>query len=342
MSPQLQTLLANSLSPPLEGKVRDSYRLHATEKLRPLRLSVKTGRWSIFDFKLGFPNPGQAEALNAFDIAAKLYLKKKMPRLENDLVGYGPRMDPFLPEELRGNTELMQVATVIEEVDMYPVEFVARNRSTGTFHKAYLAAKGGAVWGHAGIPPDQPEGFELPRPIYTPTTKAQVGHDIPHDYLWACNIYGPELQMVTLEILAHLTELSARGGVIGVDTKIEIGRRKLLSAQLSVNRMARGKLVLADEVWTPHSSRFWPEKEFDACYPARLPVSMDKQIGRKWGISVGIDKLNPENPHDVEKVLAMRAPPEVMELMHARAHRAFKMVHGLSIPEFQKTVMHIH
>lgn len=336
---ELDALLSQHLPPPMRGKVRDNYLLSSTHEGQALRLSVPSNRWSMFDFKMGFPNPGQDEMLNAFDIAAKTLIEEAKIGVETDLVVYGVEIDQYLPEPLRGNKLLQRIAPVTEVLDIYPVECVGRNISTGTFHQAYVEAKGGPVWGHYGILSQQPEGFVLPEPIFTPTTKAADGHDLPLDVAYVQNIYGPEPEELTLKVLQFLTADALLGEVMGVDTKIEIGRRKIPPGIRRLNQHTRGKLLVADELWTPHSSRFWKRAEYLASFPEKIPVSMDKQVGREWGKSEGIHKLDPKNPDHQARVKKMVAPRDVLELMQSRSFEAFEMMHGLSIPQFQRNML---
>jgi len=331
MSPELEQLLARHLPVLHVGKVRNTYRLEGQYMGRPLRLSVKTNRWSIFDFKLGTPNSGQAEILNAFDIAARLHLHKVASDIATDLVAYGPGVDKFVPHELHDNPELQCISTVIEGLGMVLAECVGRNYATGTFYKAYREAKGRPVWGHQ-VPPNLPEGFAFTEPIFTPTTKAQDGHDEPLNHQWFRDRYGPLFEPMTLRTLSIFTELAQKGGVMLVDSKFELGRRIMARKYLA----GEGRLMLADEVVTPHSSRFWLASEYRAAYPARIPPSMDKQAGREWGKAMGIDRLDPKNSDDQRAVFEMQVPLEVMEKMNERAATAFSLIYGKTVQQFQR------
>jgi len=340
MSPELEQLLAKHLPAPYVGKVRNSYSLSRIYEGRPLRLSVPTNRWSVYDFKLGFPNPGQAEMLAAFDIAAKLHLHKVAPYIETDLVAYGQGIDKFLDAHaLHDNKELQRIGTIVEELDMSDpaCECIGRNYATGQFYKAYKKANGGPVWGHE-VPGGLPEGFKFARPIYTPSTKAKEGADVYLDVNEFTDEHGHELGDMTLDVLDICSELTEPRGVLTADIKIEIGRRK------SVGRFSngqKGRRVVGDELMTPHSTRFWPKAEYDAIYPRGIPVSMDKQIGREWGRTMGIDRLNPKDPAHRQAVLQMRAPPEILEKMRERSFLAFEMIYGKPLTQFQQQDMNV-
>ena len=335
MSPELERLLAEHLPPPRVGKVRNLYDLPIQYMGRPLLLSVKTNRLSMFDFQMGFANPGQAQMLNAFDIAAKLHLHRVAPDIETDLVAYGQTIDKFLRHALHDNAELQRIATAVEEFDMSPaLEHVGRTHATGTFYKAYKEARGKPVWGHK-FPPDLSEGFKFDKPIYTPTTKAPAGHhDEPLDYLEVREEYGTEFEEITLRILDIFTKLAAQGGLILVDFKDEMGRR--------ISELPNGKYRVGDELITPHSSRLWLHADYDKCYPNSVPDSFDKQIGREWGKRMGIDKLDPKNEADRQVVLAMEIPPPmVMDRMRQRGLEAFELMYKMPLTQFQRQIMKI-
>jgi phosphoribosylaminoimidazole-succinocarboxamide synthase len=177
---------------------------------------------------------------------------------------------------------------------MVPVECIARGYLAGLGLTAYNET--GAISGVA-LPPGLAEASRLPEPVFTPTTKAAAGHDEPMTYDEVVDLVGAqtaaELRRVTLEVYQRGADLAAERGIIVADTKLEFGRDK------------RGTLILADEVLTPDSSRFWPA---DSYSPGRPQHSFDKQYLRDWSASAGWDRTapGPEIPGDVLDVLTSR------------------------------------
>jgi phosphoribosylaminoimidazole-succinocarboxamide synthase len=147
------------------------------------------------------------------------------------------------------------------------------------------------------LPPGLVEASKLPEPVFTPTTKAAAGHDEPMTYDEVVDLVGEqtaaELRRVTVEVYQRGADLAAARGIIVADTKLEFGKAK------------DGTLVLADEVLTPDSSRFWPAGSYA---PGRAQHSFDKQYLRDWSTSIGWDRTEPgpEIPDDVLGVLSAR------------------------------------
>ncbi len=181
-----------------------------------------------------------------------------------------------------------------QRLEMIPVECIARGYLTGLGLTAYNET--GAVSG-VRLPPGLVEASKLPEPVFTPTTKAAAGHDEPMTFDEVVDLVGADtaeaLRRVTLEVYQRGADLAAERGIIVADTKLEFGRAK------------DGTLVLADEVLTPDSSRFWPA---DSYAPGRPQHSFDKQYLRDWSTSIGWDRTapGPEIPADVLEVLTTR------------------------------------
>jgi phosphoribosylaminoimidazole-succinocarboxamide synthase len=177
---------------------------------------------------------------------------------------------------------------------MLPVECIARGYLTGLGLTAYQES--GAVSG-VRLPDGLVEASRLPEPVFTPTTKAAAGHDEPMTYDEVEDLVGPataaELRRITLEVYRRGADLAAERGIIVADTKLEFGKAK------------DGTIVLADEVLTPDSSRFWPAEEYQ---PGRPQHSYDKQYLRDWSTSISWDRTapGPEIPGDVLAVLTAR------------------------------------
>ena len=178
---------------------------------------------------------------------------------------------------------------LVERLEMVPVECVVRGYITGSGWKDYRAT--GAVCG-IELPAGLRESEQLPEPIFTPATKAEVGdHDENVDFERAAEIVGDrelleELRRLSIALYERGAEHARERGIILADTKFEFGRR------------ADGTIVLGDEVLTPDSSRFWPADGYE---PGRAQPSFDKQYVRDWAAGSGWDKSPPapELPHDV-------------------------------------------
>jgi phosphoribosylaminoimidazole-succinocarboxamide synthase len=179
-------------------------------------------------------------------------------------------------------------------LEMFPVEFIARGYLAGLGLKEY--EKQGTVSG-VPLPPGLVEGSRLPEPVFTPTTKATVGHDEFITFEDVEREIGAEtaarLRDLTLEVYRRGAELARERGIIIADTKLEFGRAQ------------DGTIVLADEVLTPDSSRFWPAGSWT---PGRPQHSLDKQFVRDWSSSVpGWDRTPPGPPIPDDVVAATRA-----------------------------------
>ena len=183
-----------------------------------------------------------------------------------------------VPEDVRGR------AMLVERLEMVPVECVVRGYITGSGWKDYQSS--GAVCG-IELPAGLSESEQLPEPIFTPATKAELGdHDENVDFDRAAEIVGDrelleELRRLSLAIYEHGARHARERGIILADTKFEFGRRP------------DGTIVLGDEVLTPDSSRFWP---VDGYEPGRGQPSFDKQFVRDWAAGSGWDKSPPAPP----------------------------------------------
>lgn len=256
------------------GKVRDVYA--DGDDL----LLVATDRVSIYDVILPTPVPGKGRVLTQLSLWW-------FDRL-GDIIGNHVISATDVPEEWAGR------AIRCQRLEMVPVECIARGYLAGLGLTAYNET--GAVSG-VKLPPGLVEASKLPEPVFTPTTKAATGHDEPMTYEEVVGLVGEqtaaELRRVTLEVYQRGADLAAERGIIVADTKLEFGKA------------TDGTLVLADEVLTPDSSRFWPA---DSYAPGRPQLSFDKQYLRDWSTSIGWDRTapGPEIPDDVLAVLSAR------------------------------------
>jgi phosphoribosylaminoimidazole-succinocarboxamide synthase len=195
---------------------------------------------------------------------------------------------------------------LVERLEMAPVECVVRGYLTGSGWKDYLAS--GAVCG-IELPGGLRESERLPEPIFTPATKAEAGdHDENVDFERAAEIVGDrplleELRRLSLALYRYGADHARARGILLADTKFAFGRR------------GDGTIVLADEVMTPDSSRFWPA---DGYGPGRPQPSFDKQFVRDWAAGSGWDKTPPAPP----------LPDDVVEGTRARYLEAYERIAG--------------
>jgi phosphoribosylaminoimidazole-succinocarboxamide synthase len=254
------------------GKIRDIY----TDPAHPDRLLLlASDRVSTYDAVHPTEIPGKGAVLTGL---TAFWLRQTEGIVPNHFVS----VTHGVPAEVRGR------AMVVKKLEMLPVEAVVRGYLSGSGWRDYQAT--GSVSGIA-LPAGLSESDKLPRPIFTPSTKAGAGHDEAIDFAAAAELVGSH------ELAAHLAEVSvsiysfaaahaAAHGIILADTKFEFGLD------------AAGTLTLGDEVCTPDSSRFWPADSYE---PGRPQASFDKQFVRDWATSTGWDKLPPAPtiPEDV-------------------------------------------
>jgi phosphoribosylaminoimidazole-succinocarboxamide synthase len=251
------------------GKVRELYALD-DERL----LLVASDRISTFDVVLPTEIPDKGRVLTGL---SAFWFARTRSIVPNHLLG--------LREDGR--------STECRRLEMLPLECVVRGYITGSGWKDYEAT--GSTSGHV-LPKGLRESEQLPEPIFTPSTKALEGHDENIDLGQAAELVGAErlaeIERVSLELYRFASEHARARGIIIADTKFEFG----------VDQEAQ--LVLADEAFTPDSSRFWPADEYNA---GRGQPSFDKQFVRDYCESLGWDKAypGPELPEDV--VMGTRA-----------------------------------
>jgi phosphoribosylaminoimidazole-succinocarboxamide synthase len=188
---------------------------------------------------------------------------------------------------------------------MLPVESIARGYLTGLGLESYRAT--GSVSG-VRLPEGLTEGSRIPEPVYTPTTKAAQGHDEPMTFEQVADVVGLEtatrMRDLTLAVYTRGAEIAASKGIIIADTKLEWGLD------------ADGELILADEVLTPDSSRFWLADEWE---PGRPQRSLDKQFLRDWSAGLDWDRKAP----------GPKVPPEVAEATRKRYQELQQRLTGL-------------
>jgi phosphoribosylaminoimidazole-succinocarboxamide synthase len=289
----LQTSLSD-LKLHRRGKVRDVYDVD-DESL----LIVATDRISAFDCILPTPIERKGEVLTALSEFWFEKLKDVVANhlIESDVDAMPPPVQRYA-ETLKGRTMLVRRATV------FPVECVVRGYLVGSGWKDYLRT--GSVCGHK-LPEGLPESAKLPEALFTPSTKAEEGHDenITEDQVR--ELIGAEqtalLRDTSLRLYTQAEEYARQRGIIIADTKFEFGLDK------------DGKLLLVDEVLTPDSSRFWPADEYE---PGRSQPSFDKQFVRDYLETLDWDKKPP----------APAIPPEIAASTTARYLDAYRLLTG--------------
>jgi phosphoribosylaminoimidazole-succinocarboxamide synthase len=268
------------------GKVRELYALD-DERL----LLVASDRISTFDVVLPTEIPDKGRVLTGL---SGFWFAQTASIVPNHLLALGG--DGRSTECIR--------------LEMLPIECVVRGYLAGSGWKDYQST--GEVCGHR-LPPGLVDSDRLSEPIFTPATKAQTGHDENIDRAAAVALVGEslfdEVEQLTLELYRFVSERALERGIILADTKLEVGLD------------ADGQLVLADEAFTPDSSRFWPADEYR---PGGAQPSFDKQFVRDYCESLGWNKTAP----------GPELPAEVVEGTRARYLEAFELLTGIAFDAY--------
>lgn len=320
--PTVQTFPVAGLTLLRQGKVRDAY---ALPNHPALLLVVASDRISIFDFVLPALVHGKGEILTALNVWWCDEVLRNV--VSHDLVVFGSRVDEYLPESAQGNVELWKRAVVVRKLEMLPIEAIVRGYLTGSGLASYL--KTGMVCGHF-LPERLTDGARLPQPIFTPSTKADMGHDMPLDVATVCARLGKEPEEVALRLYGVARRAAIAQDILIADTKFEFGRD------------AKGNLVVADERFTPDSSRFWDTNDWTQSRKQdRSPAPFDKQFMREEGKRLGIHLRDPKDPTDLAFVDGLTIPTEVRQQTTAIYEEIFQRLTGQSLEAFQRTVMGI-
>ena len=281
------------------GKVRDVYDA-GEDRL----LLVATDRLSAFDVVLPDPIPDKGRVLTGL---SSFWFERT-----GDLVGNHVLSSDrtSFPHPFSGEPALSGRAVLVRRAEVVPIECVARGYLAGSGWTQYRER--GSVCGVA-LPTGLVESDRLPEPIFTPTTKAAAGHDLPLTPAEAIDLAGlglyEALKERTLRIYERLAETAAARGILVADTKLEFG-------------FAGGELTLIDEVGTPDSSRFWPA---DAYRPGGPQPSFDKQYVRDWLDASGWDREPP--PPSL--------PADVVAGTAARYREAYERITGEPFDDYR-------
>jgi phosphoribosylaminoimidazole-succinocarboxamide synthase len=278
------------------GKVRDVYAID-DERL----LIVATDRISAFDCILPTAITRKGEVLTSL---SKFWFEKLAGIVPNHLITIDRER---MPETVQHEEDLKGRSMLVRRTEVFPVECVVRGYLVGSGWKDYLRT--GEVCGHK-LPENLQESAELPEPIFTPSTKAEEGHDE--------NIAEEEVRkMLGADTANYLRETSLRlynearsyartRGIIIADTKFEFGRDQ------------DGEIILVDEALTPDSSRFWPAESYS---PGKSQPSFDKQFVRDYLETLAWDKRPPAPP----------LPPDVASATTNRYLEAYRLLTGESL-----------
>lgn len=278
--------------PDSRGKVRDIY--DAGENL----LMVATDRISAFDFILPDEIPFKGEVLNRI---SAFWFDKFADIVPNHLVSIDPA---DFPEEFAEYRDyLAGRAMLVKKAQTIPIECIVRGYLTGSGKKTY--DENGTVCG-IQLPEGLTEASKLPEPLFTPSTKAEIGdHDENISFERCCVIVGEDIATqirdLSLKIYKAAAEYAATHGIIIADTKFEFG-------------VIDGKVTLIDECLTPDSSRFWPAASYEE---GKIQPSYDKQFVRNW-LKANWD-MTGETPH---------LPAEVIDGTSERYREAFQIITG--------------
>jgi phosphoribosylaminoimidazole-succinocarboxamide synthase len=276
------------------GKVRDIYQV-ADDVL----LIVTTDRLSAFDVILPDPIPFKGVILNKITI---FWMRQFKHLMNNHLLAVDPAE---FPAPLKAHADMLEGrAVLVRKAKPLPIECIVRGYITGSGWKDYLAT--GKVCGQA-LPKGLCESEKLAKPLFTPSTKAELGsHDENITLDAASDLVGQPLfdqaREAALAIYSEARDYAAGRGILIADTKFEFGT-------------VEGGLILIDEVLTPDSSRFWPQAGYT---PGQGQPSYDKQYVRDWLESIGFDKKPP----------APNMPAEVAARTQAKYLEAYQALTG--------------
>ncbi|RJQ14897.1 MAG: phosphoribosylaminoimidazolesuccinocarboxamide synthase [Nitrospiraceae bacterium] len=260
---------------PRRGKVRDIYDLGDS------LLLVVTDRVSAFDVVLPNGIPDKGKVLTAISV---FWFRMMEDIVKNHVIAIDVK---DFPGKLHKYTDILQGRSLlVKKAKVVPVECIVRGYLSGSGWKSYQ--KDGTVCG-IRLPAGMPESSKIEQPIFTPSTKAEAGHDINISFDEVREIIGndtaAELKALTLKIYGKARDYAEKKGIIIADTKMEFG-------------IYNDEIILIDELLTPDSSRFWSIKDYA---PGRSQDSFDKQIVRDYLLTLDWDQTppGPELPFDI-------------------------------------------
>jgi len=277
------------------GKVRDIYELDDRHLL-----FVTSDRMSAFDVVMAEPIPDKGRVLTA---VTAFWLERLSGVAPNHLVSLD------VPAGLGEDHDLDGRVMVVRRAQMLPIECIVRGYLSGS---AWAEYKRTETMHGTPLPSGLRQSERLPEPVFTPSTKAESGHDENISFEEAAALAGEDLaaeaRRISLAAYEQAAALAAERGIIIADTKFELG-------------IIDGALAICDEVLTPDSSRFWPA---DAWSPGQIPPSFDKQPLRDWLEGTGWDKTPPPPA----------LPDEIVEATRSRYVEAYERLTGLRFADW--------
>jgi phosphoribosylaminoimidazole-succinocarboxamide synthase len=280
------------------GKVRDIY-----ETGPDSLLIITTDRISAFDVIMDDPIPHKGVVLNQITL---FWMDKFKDLVPNHLLATDPR---DFPAPLKPHADMLEGrAVLVRRAKPLPIECIVRGYITGSGWKDYL--KSGSVCGHK-LPQGLRESDKLDKPLFTPSTKAELGqHDENIPVAEAMRIAGESVakkaEELAIGIYSAARDYAEGRGIIIADTKFEFG---------TVKEGGKQSLILIDEVLTPDSSRFWPMSDYA---PGRGQMSFDKQFLRDWLEQIKFNKRPP----------APKIPQEIIDQTRAKYLEAYRLLTG--------------
>ncbi|MHB1853525.1 MAG: phosphoribosylaminoimidazolesuccinocarboxamide synthase [Acidimicrobiales bacterium] len=288
----------NEIKPIYSGKVRDVY-----DAGDGMLLMVASDRLSAFDVIMAEPVPHKGRVLTAF---TDFWLDELADIAPSHLVAVDPGK---FPDSVAGVPDAAGRSMLVRKADMLPIECIVRGYVSGSAWKEYKAS--GTVHG-TKLPAGLEESAQLPEAVFTPSTKAESGHDENISFDAAVDLVGRETaeaaRDISLRAYNRAAQWAAGRGIIIADTKFELG-------------FIDGQLCICDEVLTPDSSRFWPA---DRYRPGSTPPSYDKQPVRDWLEASGWDKTPPPPA----------LPADVVEATSTRYASAYEMITGRKLADW--------
>ena len=298
-SPLLGTAFAGKAH---EGKVRELYRLGGGRLLM-----VATDRISTYDVVMPTGVPRKGEVLTRLSAFWFARTSDVVPNHMIAVVEAGDRLDLGGESVGAGEAGLAGRSMIVREAQPLPVECVVRGYLAGSGWSEYQ--RSGEVCG-VSLPEGLTESQRLPEPIFTPTTKAETGHDLPMTFAEVEALIGEEtanaVRLRSLALYRYAAGVAEERGIVIADTKFEFG-------------LIGGEVTLIDEALTPDSSRFWPLGDYEA---GRAQPSFDKQYVRDWASATGWNREPP----------APELPPEVVAASSERYLEAYRALTGAPLP----------
>lgn len=314
-----------------QGKTRDMYQI-LTEFL-----VVASDRISIFDFVLNATIPFKGEVLTAL---THFWFTQVLDEFPNHLVNSEKYLYCNAAIDLQDNLSELDLkrSLIVSKVNILPYEFIFRHHIGGSVFKKYQET---GMAGGQEIPRNLQKWSRLERPIFTPSTKAETGHDVNIDaasFLDNHGEEGHELVKMLADAYAKAYTFAKEKGILILDTKLE--------ADFG---------IIADEILTPDSSRFCDKEDWEqAMHEGREPNFFDKQFVREWGAKIetpfkdsdrktiiGLKGLDPENDEHIDYVHSLELPREIIRGTTQRYLEIFERLTGVSLSYYQEFSMGI-